>query len=147
MRMASGPVCRSIEPLASRMPTLTATTATDKVASSSSAAEERKAMRSVSTVARRCRWLTSPMVLACRCACHNRPGWADPHDVEEVTRQGRRGLPPPGGRVLGGPPDQRGEQGSRGTVTTTTSALTRSTNSKVPTARTGSTTPATRAGR
>jgi hypothetical protein len=40
-------------------------------------------------------------------------GGQTPHDVEEVTRQGCRGLPPAGGRVLSGLPDQRGEQGEQ----------------------------------
>ena len=55
-------------PCASRMPTVTATIATQIVASSSSAAELRNASRRVAIVARRCRWLTSPMVSTWRSA-------------------------------------------------------------------------------
>ncbi len=67
-RMASSPACRVISPWVSRRPTVTATMATEIEASSSRAADDMKAMRSVLIVATRCRWLTSPITSTCRSA-------------------------------------------------------------------------------
>ena len=61
-------VCSGIMPLASRRPTVTATSATEMVASSSRAAELRKASRSVCIVARRCCLLTVAIVSTWACA-------------------------------------------------------------------------------
>ena len=47
---------------------MTATMATEIEASSSRAADDMKAIRSVFIVATRCRWLTSPMTSTCRSA-------------------------------------------------------------------------------
>ena len=51
--MAVSPTFRSIDPLASRRPTATATIATEIVANNSREADERNAVRNVRTVARR----------------------------------------------------------------------------------------------
>ena len=51
-------VANGMEPVASRIPTVTATSATEMVANSSRAAELMKARRSVFMVASRCFWLT-----------------------------------------------------------------------------------------
>ncbi len=66
--MASRPACRVIDPWVSRTPTVTATIATEIEASSSSAADDMKAMRRVLMVAARWRWLTSPITSTWRSA-------------------------------------------------------------------------------
>ena len=132
----------------SRSPTVTATIATEIDASSSSAAELVNASRRVLIVARRCRWLTSPMTSTWRRARPyatrvGRPRMTSRKCPDRDERAShRRSVSAPVAR-----PMSAAKYGSSGSVSATMSALTQSTHSSAPTASTGTTTPATSAGR
>ena len=101
------PAWRPRPPSASRTPTVTATSATPRVAASSSTVPERKVRRSVPIVARRWRSLTSAMRARLRGAAIERAQRRQAaHDVEEVRRQAAQGVPALAGALLGGAADE-----------------------------------------
>ena len=141
-------VSSGIEPLARRMPTVTATSATEMVASSSSAAELMKASRSVCIVASRCRRLTVAIVSTWASARPyearvGRPRitsrkWPDNADSDRHRRWVDSWVVRP---------ISAAKKGSSGTVNPTIRALGQSTNARVPIASGGRNAPETSAGR
>jgi hypothetical protein len=134
--------------LASRTPTVTATSATEIVASSSSAAELMKASRSVFIVASRCRWLAKEIESTWTSArpYDTRVGrpritsrkWPDNADSERHRRWVDSWVVRP---------IRAAKTGSNGTVKATIKALGQSMKARVPMASSGRNAPETSAGR